>query len=174
VAQRMDYDAFGNVISDTNPGFQPFGFAGGLYDRDSKLVRFGARDYDAETGRWTTKDPILFAGAQSNLFTYVDNDPVNAIDPDGHRGRGFQWIPVPQKKKTPNPPKPPAPPTPPPQQPSTPPPSSCPPPPPKRPDTPPPQLKNYKDPNAPRDFTDFTPNQNAKDVKHGADEFSRP
>ena len=62
VAQRMDYDEFGNVLGDTNPGFQPFGFAGGLYDHDTKLVRFGARDYDAGTGRWTTKDPIAFAG----------------------------------------------------------------------------------------------------------------
>jgi uncharacterized protein RhaS with RHS repeats len=51
VAQRMDYDEFGNVIMDSNPGFQPFGFAGGLYDRDTRLVRFGARDYDEETER---------------------------------------------------------------------------------------------------------------------------
>ena len=83
IIQRMDYDAFGNVIADTNPGFQPFGFAGGLYDRDTKLVRFGARDYDAETGRWTAKDPILFAGGQPNLYTYIGNDPVNWLDPDG-------------------------------------------------------------------------------------------
>jgi uncharacterized protein RhaS with RHS repeats len=58
VAQRMDYDEWGRVIQDTNPGFQPFGYAGGLYDRDTGLVRFGARDYDPETGRWTAKDPI--------------------------------------------------------------------------------------------------------------------
>ena len=32
ILQRMDYDEFGNVILDTNPGFQPFGFAGGIYD----------------------------------------------------------------------------------------------------------------------------------------------
>ena len=70
IAQRMDYDAFGNVTADTNPGFQPFGFAGGLYDSDTRLARFGARDYDAETGRWTAKDPIGFKGAQSNLFLY--------------------------------------------------------------------------------------------------------
>jgi RHS repeat-associated protein len=59
VAQRMDYDEFGNVILDTNPGFQPFGFAGGLYDQHTGLTRFGARDYDAVTGRWTEKDPII-------------------------------------------------------------------------------------------------------------------
>lgn len=33
VAQRMEYDEFGLITQDTNPGFQPFGFAGGLYDK---------------------------------------------------------------------------------------------------------------------------------------------
>jgi RHS repeat-associated protein len=59
VAPEMTYDEFGNVLSDSKPGFQPFGFAGGLYDPATQLVRFGARDYDPETGRWTSKDPIL-------------------------------------------------------------------------------------------------------------------
>ncbi|MBT9098538.1 hypothetical protein KFZ76_12595 [Methylovulum psychrotolerans] len=52
---RTRAKAWGNITQDTNPGFQPFGYAGGLYDRHTKLVRFGARDYDAETGRWTGK-----------------------------------------------------------------------------------------------------------------------
>lgn len=80
VAQELDYDVFGKVITDTNPDFQPFAFAGGLYDADSKLIRFGARDYDAESGRWTKKDPIRFAGEGSNLYGYTMNDPVNFID----------------------------------------------------------------------------------------------
>ncbi|WP_169247104.1 RHS repeat-associated core domain-containing protein [Candidatus Competibacter phosphatis] len=80
VVQRMDYDEFGSVTQDTNPGFQPFGFAGGLYDRDTRLVRFGARDYDAEMGRWTAKDPILFGGGDANLYGYVLSDPVNLFD----------------------------------------------------------------------------------------------
>jgi len=82
IVQRIDYDEFGNVLADSNPGFQPFGFAGGLYDRDTKLVRFGARDYDAAAGRWTAKDPIRF-GAGTNLYGYVLNDPVNVNDVNG-------------------------------------------------------------------------------------------
>jgi RHS repeat-associated protein len=62
VMQRIDYDEWGRVSSDSNPGFQPFGYAGGLYDADTGLVRFGARDYDAGVGRWTAKDPIRFEG----------------------------------------------------------------------------------------------------------------
>jgi len=83
VVQRMDYDEFGNVTIDTTPGFQPFGFAGGVYDPDTRLLRFGARDYGAETGRWTAKDPIGFAGGARNLYSYVANDPVNAVDRSG-------------------------------------------------------------------------------------------
>jgi RHS repeat-associated protein len=86
IVQRIDYDEFGNVLSDTNPGFQPFGFAGGLYDHDTSLIRFGARDYDSQSGRWITKDPISFAGGDTNLYSYVLADPVNGIDPIGLYG----------------------------------------------------------------------------------------
>jgi RHS repeat-associated protein len=89
VAQRMDYDEYGNVVEDTQPGFQPFGYAGGIYDRDLGLVRFGARDYDPISGRWTAKDPIGFAGDDSNLYAYVGSDPVNYIDSTGE----FAFVP---------------------------------------------------------------------------------
>jgi RHS repeat-associated protein len=88
VVQRMDFDEWGRVVQDTSPGFQPFGFAGGLYDRDTGLVRFGARDYDPETGRWTTKDPILLSGRDLNVFAYAGDDPVNNVDPSGLRISG--------------------------------------------------------------------------------------
>jgi RHS repeat-associated protein len=83
IAQAIDYDEYGKVLSDSNPGFQPFGFAGGLYDPDTGLVRFGARDYDPSTGRWTAKEPLLFDGGATNLYRYAANDPINFIDPDG-------------------------------------------------------------------------------------------
>ena len=82
-AQALEYDDFGNVTRDTAPGFQPFGFAGGLYDVDTGLVRFGARDYDPTIGRWTSKDPIGFGGGL-NMYAYCDNDPINNVDPDGN------------------------------------------------------------------------------------------
>jgi RHS repeat-associated protein len=80
VAQRIDYDEFGNVTADTAPGFQPFGFAGGLYDQQTGLVRFGYRDYDTLSGRWTVKDPIRFVSGDMNLYEYVLSDPVNWLD----------------------------------------------------------------------------------------------
>ena len=80
VVQQMDYDEWGRVINDTNPGFQPFGFAGGLYDPHTGLVRFGARDYDPQTGRWTSKDPIRFDGGDANLYGYVLGDSINFLD----------------------------------------------------------------------------------------------
>ncbi len=92
IAERIDYDEFGNVAYDSNPGFQPYGFAGGLYDTETKLVRFGARDYDASTGRWTSKDPILFKGGVSNLYEYVVNDPVNRFDLSGLQETFGQWL----------------------------------------------------------------------------------
>jgi RHS repeat-associated protein len=84
VIKRIDYDSFGNVAADTNPEITlPIGFAGGLVDRDTGLVRFGYRDYDPDVGRWTAKDPIGFAGGDTDLYGYVLNDPVNLIDPWG-------------------------------------------------------------------------------------------
>jgi RHS repeat-associated protein len=84
VVKSIEYDSFGNILDDSNPSYEiPFGFAGGLHDRDINLVRFGYRDYDPDVGRWTAKDPILFAGGDTDLYGYVLNNPINAIDPLG-------------------------------------------------------------------------------------------
>jgi RHS repeat-associated protein len=84
VLREIEYDSYGNIIADSNPTHElPFGFAGGLYDQHTGLIRFGFRDYDPETGRWTARDPIGFAGGDTNLYGYVLGDPVNGIDPEG-------------------------------------------------------------------------------------------
>jgi RHS repeat-associated protein len=84
IVRQVEYDSWGVKISDTNPGFDiPVGFAGGIPDDATGLVRFGFRDYEPATGRWTAKDPIFFRGGQFNLFGYAGNDPVNLKDPSG-------------------------------------------------------------------------------------------
>jgi RHS repeat-associated protein len=70
----------------------PIAFAGGLYDKDTKLIKFGYREYDSITGRWITKDPIDFSGGDSNLYGYVLNDPVNFVDPWGLKGNSTSSI----------------------------------------------------------------------------------
>ncbi|HSA32775.1 MAG TPA: RHS repeat-associated core domain-containing protein [bacterium] len=93
VKQRMQYDEFGIVTEDySETGFEPlpFGFAGGLYDRDTQLVTFGVREYDPETGRWLEKEPLGFAGAY-NFYAYTSSDPVNYTDRNGYwKGSGHE------------------------------------------------------------------------------------
>jgi RHS repeat-associated protein len=82
VAEQDDYDEFGNNLSG-GTSMIPFGFAGGLYDTDTGLVHFGARDYNPVTGLWIQRDPIGFGGGQANLYSYSFSDPVNFVDPTG-------------------------------------------------------------------------------------------
>ncbi|MBI1937418.1 MAG: hypothetical protein HYS25_04775 [Ignavibacteriales bacterium] len=93
-AKRIDYDEYGNVSErsgDTALPDLPFGYAGGLYDEQTKLTRFGARDYNATTGRWTAKDPILFDSDDLNMYGYVINDPINLKDPTGNISDAAQF-----------------------------------------------------------------------------------
>ena len=101
VLLQAQYDAWGNVTSYSVKGMEqgtdlsawplPHGFAGGLLDVDTGLLRFGARDYDPSIGRWTAKDPILFNGGQANLWVYVGNDPVNFVDVEGRFKVGAEF-----------------------------------------------------------------------------------
>jgi RHS repeat-associated protein len=88
VAYQVSYSPLGAAtveggLASSTISWIPFGFAGGLYDPDTGLVHFGAREYDPEVGRWISKDPIRFDGGQTNLYVYVNNDPVNRRDPSG-------------------------------------------------------------------------------------------
>jgi len=92
VVEQIDYDEWGNVVNLVDPScsvggtalcFLPFGFAGGVFDVTTGIVRFGARDYDPAMRRWTQKDPIRFQALQQNFFVYAGDDPINGIDPSG-------------------------------------------------------------------------------------------
>jgi RHS repeat-associated protein len=84
VVKRVIYDSFGNIVHDDNPKLKlPLAFAGGLWDKETGLVHFGHRDYDPDVGRFTTKDPIGYAGGDPDLYGYGFDDPVNLVDPWG-------------------------------------------------------------------------------------------
>jgi len=89
VIKAIQYDPFGGIIEDSNPDFKiPLGFAGGLHDRDLGFVRFGFRNYDTYTSRWTAPDPIGDAGGDPDWYGYCLDDPVNGVDPLGLRTEG--------------------------------------------------------------------------------------
>jgi RHS repeat-associated protein len=81
VPYSASYEAFGEVTG-TGLSWMPFGFAGGMYDPATRLVRFGARDYDPLIGRWVSKDPVRFEGGV-NLYEYATSDPINLVDVTG-------------------------------------------------------------------------------------------
>jgi RHS repeat-associated protein len=84
VIKQLEHSTFGHLIADSNPRFPlEIGFAGGLFDAATGLVRFGLRDYDPRAGRWAARDPIGFGATDPNLYRYASNDPLTFVDPSG-------------------------------------------------------------------------------------------
>jgi RHS repeat-associated protein len=83
VVRKVAYDAYGVETSATGAFELPIGFAGGLRDAVTGLVRFGARDYDPAAGRFTASDPAFFRGSAENLYQYANNNPITQKDPSG-------------------------------------------------------------------------------------------
>lgn len=58
-------------------------FPGQYYDEETGLHYNWMRHYEPQLGRFTAKDPIDFAGGDTNLYAYVQNNTVNRVDPSG-------------------------------------------------------------------------------------------
>ena len=63
----------------------PFLFAGGIQDRATGWVHFGARWYNPTTGRWTQQDTLdaPLDPSNANRYAYAGDDPTNNVDPQG-------------------------------------------------------------------------------------------
>jgi RHS repeat-associated protein len=81
-----------NMPNDTpggngNPAHNGVGFVGeySVQQDRSGLKNMGNRQYDPETGRFLSRDPLVQAGLKpgTNAYVYAGNNPVNLIDPDG-------------------------------------------------------------------------------------------
>jgi len=91
VKESYSYDAYGNIYGNFpyismghgKPGLSRYLYNGKPYEPAVGLYNYGFRDYKSMLGRWTTVDPI-HAGV--NWYVYVNNNPVNWIDPLGLEG----------------------------------------------------------------------------------------
>jgi RHS repeat-associated protein len=98
VAERYEYDAWGNVLGvfDGNGGSLPSSVLGNRYLFQGReyswathaawggagLYYFRARWYDPSTGRWLSNDPIGISGGL-NQYAFCANNPVMFVDPEG-------------------------------------------------------------------------------------------
>jgi RHS repeat-associated protein len=83
------YDSFGNIVTETNAtNGDRFKFAAMQCDSTTGLQFDHARWYTAADGRFFTQDPLSFTAGDTNLYRYVRNTPLNAVDPNGMDGWG--------------------------------------------------------------------------------------
>jgi len=82
VQARYDYDPYGRRTKVSGNVDADFGFTGHYYHQPSGLNLALYRAYDADLGRWMSRDPIAELGG-INLYGYVGNSPVDSIDPLG-------------------------------------------------------------------------------------------
>ena len=89
-AYAYSYDPYGVAVLTQSSGGNgevqnPFLFQGGIKDRATGWVHFGARWYNPGTGRWTQQDTLdaPLDPANANRYAYAGNDPVNNTDPRG-------------------------------------------------------------------------------------------
>jgi RHS repeat-associated protein len=91
---KYSYDSWGKLISidgslaDTIGKANPFRYRSYYYDFESQLYYLQSRYYNPEIGRFISKDDSGYHDANnlidSNLYAYVDNNPVINTDPNGH------------------------------------------------------------------------------------------
>jgi RHS repeat-associated protein len=82
---RYDYDPYGRRTKVSGDMDADFGFTGHYYHTASGVHLALSRGYDAEVGRWLNRDPIREKGG-INVYGYVQNSPVNRVDPLGLYG----------------------------------------------------------------------------------------
>ncbi|MGW1471962.1 MULTISPECIES: RHS repeat-associated core domain-containing protein [Streptomyces] len=71
------------------------GFIGGIDDtQDTGLTHLGAREYDPQTGRFLSVDPVMDLSDPQQIhgYTYGNNNPLLNSDPDGKFFNPFQIL----------------------------------------------------------------------------------
>jgi RHS repeat-associated protein len=84
IVGSFEYDAFGNITGHQKDveTHNPFAYTGREFDRPD-LYYYRARYYDPTQRRFISPDPIGLLSGDFNFYRYVDNDPLNQVDPSG-------------------------------------------------------------------------------------------
>jgi len=92
IQNHIEFDPWGKVMEDEWTQLIPQGvdiyFTNHSYDRVLEKYYAQARMYDPDNGRFMSLDP---AYADSNLYRYCYNNPVNMVDPDG-KAPAWIWV----------------------------------------------------------------------------------
>jgi RHS repeat-associated protein len=85
--ESIAYYPFGGTRSDNSSVYLNYKYTGQELDGETGLYNYGARLYDPDLGRFLTPDSIVpkpWNPQSLNRYSYVQNNPVNHIDPTGH------------------------------------------------------------------------------------------
>jgi RHS repeat-associated protein len=82
LAQTYTFDSFGKQTASSGSLTNPFQYTAREFDPETSLYYYRARYYGGSMGRFVSEDPGRFPGG-INFYTYVENTPVNLIDPFG-------------------------------------------------------------------------------------------
>jgi RHS repeat-associated protein len=80
---RYDYDPYGRRTLLSGTDVADFGFTDHYVHSPSKLHLALYRSYDADSGRWLSRDPIAENGDPLNVYRYALANPAAYIDPLG-------------------------------------------------------------------------------------------
>lgn len=86
---QCTYEPFGQTTV-TGPTGGTFQYTGREND-GTGLYYYRARYYHPTLGRFISEDPIEFGGGQTNLYSYVGNDPLGYVDPGGMQAMAIPW-----------------------------------------------------------------------------------
>jgi RHS repeat-associated protein len=92
-AHKRIFEPFGAIFAEVNSESTPRQFAMHPYDASLGLYYMKARFYDPSVGRFTALDPLIRDSEtveSVNPYSYVENNPVNRVDPYGREGTSFQ------------------------------------------------------------------------------------
>ena len=85
------YTDFGETtINGDNKAENEVCYTGGIYDQSTGLYYLNARYYNPEDGRFMTEDTYRGDTTKSetgHLYVYCANNPVNYVDPSGHKAK---------------------------------------------------------------------------------------